>query len=84
MTERELADAACASQLRRMLGLLMAMRHWVDALDLPVSESAAELRQGLDIAWVGARRLYDEASGACGDGPSAFAEDDRRGVVQQS
>lgn len=52
--------AAAEAQVRGVLDLLTGMRSSIAALGLPPSESADELRQGLDIAWVGARRLVEE------------------------
>lgn len=47
-----------------MAQLLSVLRKQLAALEVPSSESAAELSQGLDIAWVGARRLLDELTSA--------------------
>lgn len=69
-----LADpAGQAEGIEGVAQLLAILRKQFAALGLPDSESAAELSQGLDIAWIGSRRLLIElalANEASGGAPN--------------
>lgn len=64
------ANAASATALAEgvegIAELLSILRKQLAALSVPDSESAAELSQGLDIAWIGARRLQAELAASSG------------------
>ena len=58
----DLADLA--ESVEGIAQLLTILRKQLAGLCVPESESAAELSQGLDIAWIGSRRLLIELAAA--------------------